>query len=73
MIYIYIYIYTRTSQQAPQASVNMLNGPIHDSTVIKIWDKYGMFGRLWMAARFRFAKLHLNKTVRLLEQCSLKR
>ncbi len=48
---------------------------------VKIWDKYGMFGKLDrrkllknnIAVRFRFAKLHLNKTTRLLEQCSLNR
>ncbi len=40
-----------------------------DFLIRKIWDKYGMFSRLdrrktflkSMAAKFRFAKLHLNK------------
>ncbi len=35
-----------TSPQTLQASVNMLNDNARDSTVRKIWDNYGMFGRL---------------------------
>lgn len=36
----------RTSPQTLQASVNMLNDNARDLTVRKIWDNYGMFGRL---------------------------
>ncbi len=35
----------RTSPQTLQASANMLNDKVHDRTIWKIWDKYGMFGR----------------------------
>ncbi len=36
----------RTSPQTLQASVNMFNCKVHDSTIRKIWDKHGMFWRL---------------------------
>jgi len=36
----------RTTPQTLQASINMLNVKVHDSTIRKRWDKYGMFERV---------------------------
>ena len=61
----------RVTSQILQASANMLNVKVHDTTNIKILNKYGLFGRgarrkiLFskkdVAAWLRFAKLHLDK------------
>ena len=61
----------RVTSQTLQASVSMLNVEIHDSTIGKRLNKYGLFGRVARgmcllskknkAAWLMFAKMHLDK------------